>query len=380
MISTYTHELYKKLLEDGFEVMPNSYPLTEIGPDTRFITLTKEVQSSFHVVLIANMDVLSIFEFNAGNKDLIKFLEGYQQRGGAKNLFVTNMMLVTSPSKILDAYIGNLDNFMEGHIANIFWCITVDDFQVHSNPKHPNKVLNLRKILETSHKAHLKTLKEPLLVRKTKFVTELHRDVAENLDLQYWFDKISTVPHATYVLMLINLVVLLVMELMGGSTNVDNLIRFGAIHPDRILNEGEFYRLLSATFLHIGVAHLAVNMLSLYIFGTRVERYYGRVNFLWIYTLAGLVGSLFSVFLSSSISAGASGAILGLVGASAVLTKVKDRVMDGLNYNTMSLIVVVNIGFGLSTPGVDNWGHIGGLIGGAVVGYAICKLGEVNFS
>ena len=119
----------------------------------------------------------------------------------------------------------------------------------------------------------------------------------------------------TWLIIAINVIVWLLMELNGGSENSDTLIAFGA-KVNELIDQGQVWRLLTAMFLHIGIIHLAVNQYSLYAVGTLLERFMGATRFAILYVLAGLCGSLASYWFSpNAISAGASGAIFGLLGA-----------------------------------------------------------------
>lgn len=170
-------------------------------------------------------------------------------------------------------------------------------------------------------------------------------------------------PFFTYIFMAVQIIVFILMELAGGSKNSVTLIDFGAKFNPLIL-EGEWWRLLSPMVLHIGFLHLFMNSLALYYLGTMVERIFGNVRFLLIYLFSGFFGALASFLFSSSLSAGASGAIFGCFGAllyfGCIYPKLFFRTI-GLN---IILILGINLSFGFTVPGIDNAGHIGGLIGG----------------
>ena len=127
-------------------------------------------------------------------------------------------------------------------------------------------------------------------------------------------------------------------------------------------------------FIHIGVFHLLFNLYALYALGPLVEGYYGHVRFLAIYLIAGLFGSLASYAFSPVPSAGASGAIFGLAGA-IIVYFVRYRENFGARgraiLQNMLLIIGINLVFGFTMSGIDNWGHIGGLVGGAVVAFGL---------
>lgn len=178
----------------------------------------------------------------------------------------------------------------------------------------------------------------------------------------------------TYTIMAVNVVVFLLMEFNGGSKNIYTLLDFGAVQRDFVVKGGQYYRMFTAMFLHIGIEHLAFNSLSLYIFGVRAERYFGKTKFLILYVLSGIAGSALTVLTSSAICAGASGAIFGLIGAILALTQISKGLVDGLNFQSLVALVAVNIIFGILTPNIGNAAHIGGLIAGYALGFLMIKM------
>jgi rhomboid protease GluP len=174
-------------------------------------------------------------------------------------------------------------------------------------------------------------------------------------------------PRLTYVLLAVNILVFLAMTAAGGSTNTDVLIRFGA-KANVLIAQGQVWRLLTSMFLHIGVMHLVFNSYALFILGVEVERLYGSARFLAIYLLAGLWGSLVSFALGPSLSAGASGAIFGLLGATAAFFHTHRRLG----------IVGLNLFLGFTVPGIDNLAHLGGLVSGAILGWVLAPQYRVH--
>ncbi|MFO1443471.1 rhomboid family intramembrane serine protease [Bacillus sp. Bva_UNVM-123] len=170
-------------------------------------------------------------------------------------------------------------------------------------------------------------------------------------------------PFFTYMFIIIQVVMFLLLELQGGSTSNSTLIKYGAKFNPLIL-DGEWWRFFTPMFLHIGVLHLLMNTLALYYLGTAVERIYGKGRFFIIYILAGFSGSLASFIFSTSISAGASGAIFGCFGALLYFGTIYPRLFFRTIGVNILVVLGINLLFGFSMPGIDNAGHIGGLIGG----------------
>jgi rhomboid protease GluP len=170
-------------------------------------------------------------------------------------------------------------------------------------------------------------------------------------------------PALTYFFIILQVMVYIFLEFKGGSTNTSTLIKYGAKFNPLIL-DGEWWRFITPIFLHIGFLHLIMNTLALYYLGTAVERIYGNFRFLFIYLFAGLSGSIASFIFSPNLSAGASGAIFGCFGAllyfSVIYPKLFFRTM-GIN---IFVVLAINLSLGFTMPGIDNAGHIGGLVGG----------------
>lgn len=172
-------------------------------------------------------------------------------------------------------------------------------------------------------------------------------------------------PIFTYILLAINLIMFFILEINGGSTDVETLIQLGAKYNPYMI-DGEWWRLVSSMFLHIGFLHLAMNMLALYYLGVAVERIYGSSRFLIIYFLAGIAGSLTSFTFSMNVSAGASGAIFGLFGALLFFGIIHKKVFFQTMGRNIITIVAINIIIGFVVPQIDIGAHLGGLIAGFV--------------
>ena len=154
------------------------------------------------------------------------------------------------------------------------------------------------------------------------------------------------------------------------------LILLGA-KVNELIAQGEYFRLITCMFLHGGLVHLGVNMYSLYAMGPTVEKIYGKAKYVVIYFVAGICSSMLSYILSPSISIGASGAIFGLLGAMLVFAiKSKGKTGSGFIKSILS-VIFMNIFIGMTLPGIDNFGHIGGLLGGMIIAFLITFRTEI---
>jgi rhomboid protease GluP len=191
-------------------------------------------------------------------------------------------------------------------------------------------------------------------------------------------------PRWTYVMMGVNIAVFLAMTVFGaldglglnGSQTSDVLLTFGAMR-NQLIAQGEYYRLLSSMFLHIGLVHLLFNSYALFILGQDVERLYGSGRFLLIYFLGGLGGSLASFVLSADprgVSAGASGAIFALIGASIAYFYLHRQTFGArgqAQLRSLLMLAGINLVFGFTIPGINNLAHMGGLLFGLALGWIL---------
>ena len=147
------------------------------------------------------------------------------------------------------------------------------------------------------------------------------------------------------------------------------MVKYGAMYPPLIFEDGQYYRLVSCIFLHFGIDHLMNNMVMLGALGWNLEPETGRFKFLLIYFVSGIGANLLSLASdfwtgSLAVSAGASGAIFGLLGALLwVVIRNKGRV-GRLTKRGMLFMVLFSLYVGLTSVGVDNAAHIGGLVCG----------------
>jgi rhomboid protease GluP len=174
-------------------------------------------------------------------------------------------------------------------------------------------------------------------------------------------------PMVTTSLMVITIIIYILQLLTDFFLDFDLPALFG-MKINELIVDGQYWRLITPMFLHGSLIHLGFNMYALNILGRRVERFFGSYRFLALYLVAGIAGNVFSFFFTTAPSLGSSTAIFGLLGAEGVFIY-QHRQLFGEQFRAALKQIIqiagINIVIGLS-PGIDNWGHIGGLIGGAI--------------
>jgi membrane associated rhomboid family serine protease len=183
----------------------------------------------------------------------------------------------------------------------------------------------------------------------------------------------SSVPYATYVLIALNVIAFLA-EIGSGSGGLsyssagDTLIQDGGVNGPMIA-DGEWYRLITAGFLHAGLIHIGFNMFALYVLGTLLEPAIGRARFVAIYFAALLGGSLGALLLDPAANTvGASGAIFGLFAACFLVAR--GRGLEGVA-SQIGFWLLINLVLTISVPGISVGGHLGGLAVGALAGLIV---------
>lgn len=170
-------------------------------------------------------------------------------------------------------------------------------------------------------------------------------------------------------LIVINIAVFLLFTIMGDTEDTLFMLEHGAMYEPYITQGHQYYRLFTSMFLHFGINHLLNNMVLLGALGWNLEFEIGRVRFLIIYIIAGLGGNLLSLGMNMRVnqivvSAGASGAIFGLMGALLWVAIRNHGQIGRMTKRGILFMVILSLYFGITSSGVDNAAHIGGLICG----------------
>ena len=175
-------------------------------------------------------------------------------------------------------------------------------------------------------------------------------------------------PIVTKILIAINIFIYLFMLVTNNYNSI--ISAFATYGPSIVINK-EFYRLITGAFLHANIFHLLFNCYALYVIGSQIESFMGKFKYLIIYLFSGLTGSLLSILLNDSASIGASACVFGLLG-SMLYFGYHYRVYLGTVIKSQILpLIILNLLIGFMGSGIDNFAHIGGLIGGVMITAAV---------
>ncbi len=199
-----------------------------------------------------------------------------------------------------------------------------------------------------------------------KITTDINKKSKEEVDKMNKIFKSNT-PVLTIMLITINVLIFLYGLFFDKNSMLIN--NFALYAP--YVRGGDYYRLISSAFLHVSLFHLLVNMYSLYIIGSQIENFFGKTKYIVIYLFSAIMGSLFSMLFTRGVSLGASGAIFGLLGAMLYFGYFYRIYLGNTITSQILPVILINLLIGFSSSSIDNFAHIGGLVGGIIITMAL---------
>ncbi|HJC42171.1 MAG TPA: rhomboid family intramembrane serine protease [Candidatus Mediterraneibacter gallistercoris] len=182
----------------------------------------------------------------------------------------------------------------------------------------------------------------------------------------------------TVTLIVINIAVFFILTLFGDTEDAVFMLQHGAMYAPYVTEGHEYYRIFTCLFLHFGIAHLLNNMVMLGALGWNLELEIGKIRYIIIYFGSGIIGNIISLcydltLQQPAVSAGASGAIFGLMGALLYVVIANRGRLGRLSGRGMLVMVALSLYFGLTSSGVDNLAHIGGLVSGFLLAVVLYR-------
>lgn len=203
-----------------------------------------------------------------------------------------------------------------------------------------------------------------LFIKITNDINQKNKQEAEKAEAVFKMKK----PIITYILLGINIFMYVVPILLG---NYNELLDRFCLYGPNIREYGEFYRLITCGFFHADIFHLLFNCYALYIIGSQLESFMGKVKYPIIYFFSMLMGSFMSITFSDTPSIGASGAIFGLMGSILYFGYHYRIYLGNMLKSQIIPLIIFNLLYGFIVSGIDNFAHIGGLIGGFLITMAL---------
>jgi rhomboid protease GluP len=167
--------------------------------------------------------------------------------------------------------------------------------------------------------------------------------------------------------------VFFVTSLLTGGFSIENLIKLGAIYPPFIIDQGEYFRLITGMFLHANVFHFLMNMYVLYYLGGHMERLIGPRKYLILYVFSGVASSLVITYFGdvNTVTVGASGAIFGIMGGLFMLTILRKNWFHPQTIRSIQNLMALNLLLTFVIANISIYGHLGGLVAGILIFFLI---------
>lgn len=361
MVQKYINSLYIKLV-DKHDYLPIR------DPDGNFViseyvkVLYRLKNDNNIIVDLVNGDAASVYDIESRMENNRSRLASYNSRG--EFFFYTVFVFSQAPQKEKIDILNSVQSERYGNVRDIS-CISIimSTKEVIRHFKIPPTTFGLDRVFEkllVSGEYQSETLPD---------VNELVRKKLEGFKIEFK----TRVPIATYIILAINIAIFAIFNLFSSY---GTLLDIGQ-QNNQLIKEGQLWRFVTPIFLHYGIVHLFMNSYFLYSIGKMVENMYGSAKFVFIYATAGIIGNIASFVFSKSYSVGASGALMGILGALLYYgVENPSQFKRYFSYNVISTIVV-NAIFGLSNSYINNYAHFGGLLGGFLAS-GIVSLGKPN--
>lgn len=348
-------DIYIKKITDYFNM--HGYGHIETNNDKIYSYITN-AQNHMYIINILDINLYPIDHWKFAIKSYEQAIDKHFVDIPADKKFVLNVFIGENTIGEVYDVLKDIPVEYDKKTISINWFVDLVNKQVKIPKDHPKSLLGIQNILNKF--MNPSSINDKKDKKALKLVTK------------------ARVPSITFSLIAINIICWLILVLAGGSTNSNVLIKYGAAESKLIFGQHQYWRLLTSMFIHIGPMHLLYNLLALYIFGIRTEKYLGHFKFIQLYIISGIMGSFISsltyLLLGLNIlSAGASGAIFGVQGCALILTMDSRRFIDGINSYVIIIMICVGLLFGFTNSGINNIAHIVGLITGIIMTKAFTR-------
>lgn len=356
MYAEFTKNLCHQLIANDYGIVSakNNIELTQ---ETPIVVMARNISPVLYMVNIINADLMPLNTVTTIIEPLNLQMEKLIQSMNCSYAVCLNLMVTSGSNEKVQAYIDEKQLVTGEKINQVWWQVNISLQQLSAGKNQPTKILNIAEII---NQCFLQNGSENIF----GYADENLKTMEHNYRVKTAVPVLTDNVHVTISLIFINVIVWAYLNLTGSEASFFQ--RF-ANDSQMVLNNHEYYRLITSVFLHGGITHLGYNCLSLYIFGSRAEKYLGKSSYLLIYFISGLFGSVASVYFTGGISVGASGAIFGIMGALIAFCGSNRREIEGLNFFTILLWAIVGIAMGFIDIGVDNSAHLGGIATGLII-------------
>ncbi len=351
-------------MEQGIEIMLDDKNLIVMKLLHYFIT-----EKNYNPIILQGVENEIWLENLSEDYKIIRIVSNYihNDEQFRFDMFKTKRIVKKIKNKTLSFHMNTLSIFLDlGENVNMSNNVIkdVDCLKIAEETDFLNNDLVKTSFPDITHKLEYSEEGLQLFAKITNDINSHNKTDAEKMEEVFK----PKVPYITYGLIILCSLLYIIPILFGSY---DFLVYGFSIHKSSIQN-GEFYRLLTASFLHGNFLHLAFNCYALFVIGSQVESFLGKIKYLLIYLFSAVTASLMSMlFIGNDLSLGASGAIFGLMGALVYFGYHYRVYLGNVMKSQIIPLIVFNLLLGFTLTGIDNFAHIGGLIGGTLITIAL---------
>lgn len=351
-------------MEQGIEIMLDDKNLIVMKLLHYFIT-----EKNYNPIILQGVENEIWLENLSEDYKIIRIVSNYihNDEQFRFDMFKTKRIVKKIKNKTLSFHMNTLSIFLDlGENVNMSNNVIkdVDCLKIAEETDFLNNDLVKTSFPDITHKLEYSEEGLQLFAKITNDINSHNKTDAEKMEEVFK----PKVPYITYGLIILCSLLYIIPILFGSY---DFLVYGFSIHKSSIQN-GEFYRLLTASFLHGNFLHLAFNCYALFVIGSQVESFLGKIKYLLIYLFSAVTASLMSMlFIGNDLSLGASGAIFGLMVALVYFGYHYRVYLGNVMKSQIIPLIVFNLLLGFTLTGIDNFAHIGGLIGGTLITIAL---------
>ncbi len=359
MFINFAMNLYKNLIENNFISIVNNFTDSELTENTKFISVYKQIGSVVYIVNILNINKITLELYEQQSNEYKSYILPRLENLNCEHIIMLDLMISDNVTEELISYTSKEEFIPEESFHIIEWIVDLDNNKIISSKT--NKILNIDELINLS-------LNNTEIIENNHTLQELQNTIIKNSTLKPKSKNL----YLMFSILFINLVIWLLIYIYNKPVTVGTLLKYGANSPYNVFIQKEYFRLFTSIFLHADISHLLFNSFSLYLFGNKVEKYFGKLIFLVIYIISGIISSLISVLFTQSVSVGASGAIYGLLGSLIALIHQTGKDVEGFSLYLVVSIAIIGISLGFLNPLIDNYAHIAGVVSGYIIGFILC--------
>lgn len=371
MYYKFSKSIFDNLILNGYHILTGDASQEVYNEKTKLIALEKQLGSNLYIVFLQNT---LEYPMNELLEELVKindYLWHLPTLKDFKQIVILNILPTISKNKntSIDNLINTPSNIPDSFIYNVFWEIDLKNNKIIVGKNQPSKILGIEKQVTKAMEQFNNGI--PVHPKGLSIIDEYKSIIVNCVKHE---NITFTPPYATFTLIGIMLMLVIYTEYIDPRS----ILSLG-VSKNTVINHGEIYRLFTSIFTHGNIMHFLNNSLGLYIFGSRIERCYGRINMLLTFLLTAIIGNIVSIFLLPNVfSIGASGGIFGLIGFALCIVIFSDKMMFGFDFNTIAIMSVFMLLSSFLIENVNIVAHITGFIFGFIIALCFVFLNKHN--